>query len=96
MGNFKPYFTIKPTDGMSVILEIVNPDDRSESIMLVKDGVDSACYEVMEVYNAVEGDYRQFRDWEHAYSFYENESWVGDDELDIDFGDDLWEETEDD
>lgn len=96
--NFRPTFRIRSTESNdSVILEVSDPAYPSDFIPLVKDGIDVACYEIMEVYNAVYGDARFFRDWEHAQSFYENERWFGDDEVDIDFDNDEfgWTEVED-
>ena len=97
MDNFKPTFRIKPTASKeSVVLEVADPDNSDDFIPLVKDGIDVACYEIMEVYNAEYGDNRFFRDWEHAQSYYENEQWLGDDELGISLDDDFeWDEEDD-
>ena len=94
MDNFKPVFKIRVTPSKDlVVLEVSDPDNPEDFIPLIKDAVDVACYEIIEVYNAEEGDTRFFRDWNHAQSYYANEQWVGDDELDIDLDDDFdWSE----
>lgn len=96
MANFKPVFKIRVTPSKDlVVLEVSDPNDPEDFIPLIKDAVDVACYEVMEVYNAEEGDARFFRDWEHAKSYYGNEQWLGDDELGISLDDFEWDDEDD-
>jgi hypothetical protein len=86
--KFIPNYLIRPVPGSDQVnLRIINPTDPNDYVSLLRDGVEGACYEVIEAYNSTIGDPNFFYEWDEAVAFYEKES---DEDWDDDF-DDPWD-----
>lgn len=91
--SYIPNFRISPLYGgpeVKVLLEVVNPMDRHDSIRLVRDDVDMAVFEIIEVWNNATGlstnDEMQWDSWEDVILYYEKryEDELGGDDFDDD------------
>jgi len=73
-SKFIPNYMIRPMpDSDKVNLRVINPDDPNDYVSLVKDGIDGACYEIIEAHNSQIGDPNFFYEWDDAVVFYEEE-----------------------
>jgi len=93
-NKFIPNYLIRPVPGSDQVnLRVINPSDPNDYISILKDGVEGACYEIIEAYNSTIGDPNFFYEWDNAVAHYEPED---DDDWDTDDFGDLWADDEDD
>jgi hypothetical protein len=92
--KFIPNYMIRPVAGSDQVnLRIINPSDPNDYISLLKDGVEGACYEVIEAHNSQIGDPNFFYEWNDAVVFYEEDELS---QYDADEDDFDWDSDDDD